>query len=41
MTVKAKELAALDEGVKNENTRLKALETRDRCVIPDVLSLFV
>ncbi|KAK0206269.1 hypothetical protein DFS33DRAFT_1313560 [Desarmillaria ectypa] len=28
--MKAKELAALDEGVKNENTRLKALETRDR-----------
>ncbi|KAK0231074.1 hypothetical protein IW262DRAFT_1307590 [Armillaria fumosa] len=28
--MKAKELAALDEGVKHENTRLKALETRDR-----------
>ncbi|PBK72871.1 hypothetical protein ARMSODRAFT_953281 [Armillaria solidipes] len=28
--MKAKELAALDEGVKNENIRLKALETRDR-----------
>ncbi|KAK0191239.1 hypothetical protein F5146DRAFT_1223988, partial [Armillaria mellea] len=28
--MKAKELAALDEGVRNENTRLKALETRDR-----------
>ncbi|KAK0498497.1 hypothetical protein EDD18DRAFT_1157962 [Armillaria luteobubalina] len=28
-TVRPK-LAALDEGVKNENTRLKALETRDR-----------
>ncbi|KAK0242480.1 hypothetical protein EDD85DRAFT_811509 [Armillaria nabsnona] len=28
--MKAKELVALDEGVKNENTRLKAMETRDR-----------
>ncbi|KAG7449825.1 uncharacterized protein BT62DRAFT_928565 [Guyanagaster necrorhizus] len=30
LCLKAKELAALDEGVKNENTRLKALETRER-----------
>ncbi|KAK0468069.1 uncharacterized protein EV420DRAFT_1502670 [Desarmillaria tabescens] len=28
--MKAKELAALDKGVKNENTRLKALQTRER-----------